>query len=99
MPVHRMDNVGIVVEDLPATSFRFQRNAYGSNRWQVAWSAPVVKGQWYRFSWHLLFSAAGWVELYVNDVQQKLKLGTTSVTRMPIALLDPTDSTGPWDRR
>ena len=81
---------------LESGTFRFQRNAYGGNRWQIAWSTPVVKRQWYRFTWHFLFSATGWIQLYMNDVQQKLKLGTTSVSQMPIALLDPTDSKGPW---
>jgi hypothetical protein len=76
--------------------FRFQRNGFAPTPWQIAWSTPVVKGQWYRFTWHFLFSAAGWVELYVNDVQQRLKVGTTSVSQLPIAMLDPTDSTGPW---
>lgn len=76
--------------------FRFQRSSYGPDPWQVAWSAPVVKGQWYRFTWHFLFSAAGWVELYVNDAQQNLRQGTTSYERLPINLLDATDDTGPW---
>ena len=77
-------------------SFRFQRNAYGGYPWQIAWSTPVVKGQWYRFTWHFLFSSTGWAELYVNNVQQKLKVGASLVSRLPISLLDPTDYKGPW---
>ena len=35
-------------------------------------------------------------ELYVNDVQQNLKSGTSTLQQLPIALIDKTDSTGPW---
>ena len=77
-------------------AFRFQRNAYGPNPWQIAWSTPVVKGQWYRFTWHFLFSSTGWIQLYVNNVLQNLKSGTTSVTTLPINLMDQTDYKGPW---
>jgi|SRR5579863_1128797 len=77
-------------------SFRFQRSGHGPDPWQVAWSTPVVKGQWYRFTWHFLFSATGWVELYMNDVQQSLLQGKTSYKQLPIDLIDASDSTGPW---
>lgn len=77
-------------------SFRFQRDQYAPNPWQIAWSTPVVRGQWYRFTWHFLFAAKGWIELYVNDVQQSLKSGSSTVKQLPISLLDPTDSKGPW---
>jgi hypothetical protein len=76
--------------------FRFQRNGFAPTPWQIAWATPVVKGQWYRFTWHFLFSATGWVELYVNDVQQKLKSGTTTYTQMPMSLIDKSDAKGPW---
>jgi hypothetical protein len=77
--------------------FRFQRNAYAPEPWQIAWTAPVVKGQWYRFTWHYLFSATGWVELYVNDVQVGLRSAATTVKRLPIAMIDATDNKGPWE--
>jgi len=77
-------------------AFRFQRNAYGPNPYQIAWTTPVVKGQWYRFTWHFDFSGTGWVQLYVNDVQQNLKSGSATVQQLPINLLDATDSKGPW---
>jgi Polysaccharide lyase len=77
-------------------AFRFQRNSIGANAYQVAWTTPVVKGQWYRFTWHFDLSASGWVELYVNDVQQPLQDGKTQVMRLPLAMLDRTDSSGPW---
>ncbi len=76
--------------------FRFQRNGQGSNRYQVAWTTPVVKGQWYRFTWHFDLAANGWVELYVNDVQQPLENGNTQVMQLPLAMLDASDSQGPW---
>jgi hypothetical protein len=76
--------------------FRFQRNAYGAHPWQVAWSSPVVEGTWVRFTWHFLLSANGWIELYVNGKQVTLLNGTAKVSRLPIAMLDPTDSKGPW---
>ena len=66
------------------------------NPWQIAWTTPVVKGQWYRFTWHFDLSASGWVELYVNDVQEPLLDGKTQVMRLPIAMLDASDSQGPW---
>lgn len=81
---------------LESGDFRFQRNSHGPDPWQVAWSTPAVKGQWYRFTWHFLFSATGWVELYVNDVQQSLLQGTTLYKQLPINLLDASDYKGPW---
>lgn len=77
-------------------AFRFQRNEYAPNPWQIAWSTPVVRGQWYRFTWHFDFASNGWVELYVNDVQQKLKSGSTSVMQLPVNFLDATENKGPW---
>ncbi len=77
-------------------AFRFQRTSIGGNPFQIAWTTPVVKGQWYRFTWHFDLSASGWVELYVNDVQEPLLDGKTQVMRLPIAMLDATDSQGPW---
>ena len=77
-------------------AFRFQRTSLGGNPFQIAWTTPVVKGQWYRFTWHFDLSASGWVELYVNDVQEPLLDGKTQVMRLPIAMLDATDSKGPW---
>ena len=77
-------------------AFRFQRNGVGTNPFQVAWTAPVVKGQWYRFTWHFDMAANGWIELYVNDVQQQLKSGSSSVLQLPIAMIDKSDATGPW---
>jgi hypothetical protein len=76
--------------------FRFQRNGQGSNPFQVAWSTPVVKGQWYRFTWHFDLAANGWVELYVNDVQQELTSGSSQVLQLPLAMIDASDSQGPW---
>jgi hypothetical protein len=76
--------------------FRFQRNGVASNPYQIAWTAPVVKGQWYRFTWHFLLASNGWIQLYVNDVLQNLKSGSSTVTQMPISLIDATDSAGPW---
>ena len=77
-------------------AFRFQRNGVGPNPFQVAWTTPVVKGQWYRFTWHFDLAANGWIELYVNDVQQPLKSGSTSVLRLPIGMIDSSDSKGPY---
>ena len=77
-------------------AFRFQRNGVGTHPWQIAWTTPVVKGQWYRFTWHFDLSTSGWVELYVNDVQQPLLNGSAQVMRLPIATLDSSDSKGPW---
>ncbi len=37
--------------------FRFQRNGVAPTPCQIAWTTPVVKGQWYRFTWHFLFAA------------------------------------------
>jgi hypothetical protein len=76
--------------------FRFQRNQNGPDPYQISWTAPVVKGQWYRFTWHYLFSTAGWVELYVNGVQVNLKYGSTLVKQLPIGMIDSTDNKGPW---
>lgn len=76
--------------------FRYQRNGFAPTPWQIAWQTPVVKGQWYRFTWHFLLSSTGWVQLYVNDVLQNLKLGTTNYTQMPISMIDKTDNVGPW---
>jgi hypothetical protein len=77
-------------------AFRFQRNGGGTNPFQVVWTTPVVKGQWYRFTWHFDLSANGWIELYVNDVQQPLQSGSSTVMQLPIAMLDSSDSQGPW---
>ena len=46
--------------------FRYQRNLYATKPWQIAWTAPAVRRQWYRFTWHFLFAKNGWIELYVN---------------------------------
>jgi hypothetical protein len=77
-------------------AFRFQMNGDGPNPWQIAWTTPVVKGQWYRFTWHYLLSSNGWIQLYVNDVLQNLKYGKTTVQQMPIAMIDAADAKGPW---
>ena len=80
-------------------AFRFQRNGVGTNPFQVAWTAPVVKGQWYRFTWHFDMAANGWIELYVNDVQQQLKSGSSSVLQLPIAMIDKSDEQARGTRR
>jgi hypothetical protein len=77
-------------------AFRFQRSGVGAHPFQIAWTTPVVKGKWYRFTWHFDLSASGWVQLYVNDVQQPLLNGSTQVTQLPLATLDSSDYKGPW---
>ena len=41
-------------------------------------------------------AANGWIELYVNDVLQQLKSGSSTVLQLPIAMIDKSDATGPW---
>lgn len=77
--------------------FRFQRNGYAPNKWQIAWQTPITKGQWYRFTWHFDFASNGWVSLYVNDVEQPLNNPTTGTTlQLPVNFLDASENKGPW---
>lgn len=76
--------------------FRFQRNGFGPNPWQIAWTMPATKGQWYRITWHFDFSKTGWIQLYVNDQLQTLLNGTQKVTQLPLAMIDGSDNQGPW---
>ena len=76
--------------------FRFQRDVYAPTPYSIAWSSPLVKDRWVRFTWHFLVARNGWVELYVDGTQVLLNNGSTRVRRLHMPLIDPTDATGPW---
>jgi hypothetical protein len=80
--------------------------------YQIVWQSPLVRGQWVRFTFHVLHSTSGWFELYMNDVAQGLYDGTSQVPpstgnpnqvvnsdfeyQLPLDYADNSDNTGPW---
>jgi hypothetical protein len=76
--------------------FRFQRNGYATNPWQIAWQTPLVLGHWIRFTWHVLLSQSGYVQLYMNNQQLELADGTTKSTTLYMPVIDQTNYLGPW---
>jgi hypothetical protein len=67
--------------------------------YSLPWYEPIVEQTWIDFTWHFLVSSSestGWIELYVNGVQVPLNDGNGTVSRLPIALIDPGDAAGPW---
>lgn len=76
--------------------FRFQRNAYGSHPWQIAWQMPLVLGRWVRFTWHVLLSRQGFTQLYVNNAPVELADAGSRSTTLAMPVIDQTDGTGPW---
>ncbi len=76
--------------------FRFQRNGYASHPWQIAWQTPLVLGRWVRFTWHVLLSRAGYVQLYMNNQPVELAGGTTPSTTLYMPVIDQTNYEGPW---
>ena len=72
------------------------RNAHAAVPWQPAWSMPVPRGRWTRFTVHFKFAANGWLALYVDGRAQSLRegLGPTA-RRLAIALIDASNDAGP----
>ncbi len=77
-------------------NYRFQRDGYGSHPWQIAWQTPVLLGQWVRFTWHVLLSQSGLVQLWMNNQQVELADGATSSDTLSMPVLDPGNYRGPW---
>ncbi len=86
-------SVGLEITD---GDFRFQRNGYASDPWQIAWQTPLVLGQWIRFTWHALLSENGYVQLYMNGKPLELADGATTSTTLYMPVLDQSDFRGPW---
>jgi len=76
--------------------FRFQRNGFASDPWQVAWQAPIVLGRWIRFTWHVMLSQNGYVQLWMNNQPLELADGSSSSTTLYMPVIDQTDTRGPW---
>lgn len=79
-------------------NFRFQRDGYAAQPWQIAWQAPLIVGQWVRFTWHMKLSQHGFVQLWVNNQPVPLaNPGTgTSSTTLNMPVIDASDGRGPW---
>jgi hypothetical protein len=75
---------------------RFMRDGHAPAPYQIAWEEPIVLGQWIRITWHIMPSANGWVQLYINGVPVSLYNGSTSSTTLDMPLVDPTNDVGPW---
>jgi Polysaccharide lyase len=76
--------------------FRFQRNGYAADPWQIAWQTPVVEGRWVRFTWHVLLSRAGYVQLYMNNAPLELADGSATSTTLYMPVIDQSNYEGPW---
>lgn len=76
--------------------FRFQRDGYASQPWQIAWQTPVVLGQWIRFTWHVRLSQNGSVQLWMNNQPVELANGSTTSTTLNMPVLDAGNAKGPW---
>lgn len=85
--------VGLSIVD---GDFRFQRNGFASHPWQIAWQTPLVLGRWIRFTWHVLLSGNGYVQLYMNNQPLELTDGTSSSTTLYMPVLDQSNYRGPW---
>ena len=94
-PEYGTPPVSLSIED---GNFRFQRDGYAAQPWQIAWQAPLIVGQWVRFTWHVKLSQHGFVQLWMND--QPIELanpGTgTSSTTLNMPVIDPGNARGPW---
>ena len=77
-------------------NFRFQRDGYASDPWQIAWQTPLVLGEWVRFTWHVLLSQSGYVQLWMNNQPVELADGATSSTTLNMPVIDQGDARGPW---
>ena len=77
-------------------NFRFQRDGYAADPGQIVWQAPVALGQWIRFTWHVLLSEHGYVQLWMNNQPAELNNGGTLTTTLRMPVLDPGNSAGPW---
>jgi hypothetical protein len=86
-------STGLLITD---GEFRFQRNGYAADPWQIAWQKPLVLGQWTRFTWHIGLSKDGFVQLFMNGKPQLLADGAASSTTLDMPVIDATDSKGPW---
>jgi hypothetical protein len=76
--------------------FRFQRNGFASHPWQIAWERPVTLGRWIRFTWHVLLSQNGYVQLFMNNQPLQLADGATTSTTLYMPVIDQSDFRGPW---
>jgi hypothetical protein len=76
--------------------FRFQRDGFAADPWQIAWHEPVVLRRWIRFTWHVKLSRRGFVQLYVNGRPVELTSSQGESTTLHMAVLDPGNAKGPW---
>lgn len=77
-------------------NFRFQRDGYAPDPWQIAWQTPLVLGEWVRFTWHVLLSQSGYVQLWMNNQPVELADGATLSTTLNMPVIDQGDARGPW---
>jgi hypothetical protein len=86
-------SVGLEIID---GNFRFQRDGFATDPWQIAWQTPLVLGHWIRFTWHVLLSESGYVQLFMNNQQLELADGAAKSTTLYMPVIDQTNSLGPW---
>jgi hypothetical protein len=76
--------------------FYWNTDAYAPTPGKVLWSSPVVRGTWIRFTWHVIASTAGFVELYVNGAPVSVTYDGVTGNGVHIPVVDSTNNRGPW---
>jgi Polysaccharide lyase len=76
--------------------YYWSTDSYAPAGSKVLWSQPVVTGVWTRFTWYVVPSAEGFVELYVNDKPIVETYNGQTGDGVSIPVIDATNYEGPW---
>jgi hypothetical protein len=93
-PWNGSPSVGLEITD---GDFRWATNEYAQVPWHILWQRPIVTGRWIRFTWDINPSAAGFAELYVNDVAVHVNYDRHQQHGAHLPVMDQTNSDGPWE--
>lgn len=76
--------------------WRWATNAYAPVPYTIIWQQPIVLGEWVRFTWHIIPSANGFAELYVNGQPLVVSYNGQTGEGVNLPVIDTTDYEGPW---